>query len=204
MMDKTALYPSVFYRFPHPNGRGMRLWTEAECQKLFHDMKTFNIWRDWTEEYAFQKEHDGRQQAYGMHIVCNVHYPPHLQDQMSSFPLLPTKKHIPRSWLSAVQKKMFDQMHRRDAKNVKIVGCVSDEEGLSLHYLLVQFLLIMGASITRIYSVCEYEQSHYLREIVEFNAKKRAACESPLARNLFKLNRSVFVLMLVYAANRVC
>ena len=125
----------------------------------------------------------------GYTFNLDLHYPQHLHDDHSDYPLAPEKVKVESEMFSPFMVEQFP-----DAKATeKLVPNLSDKQEYTVHYRTLQLYLELGMRITKIHKVLEFDQSPWLKPYIDLNTCKRSQSNTEFQKNLFKLmNNAVY------------
>ena len=106
-------------------------------------------------------------------LQVDLHYPEHLHDAHTDFPLAVEKKEIDEADLSPYNKICLAKNNKTFVKCTKLIPDLKDKEKYVCSLKNLQLYLKQGLILKNIHKIMEARQSDFLREYIEFNTKKR-------------------------------
>ena len=124
----------------------------------------------------------------GYIYLVDLHYPNHLHDEHSDYPLAPESLIIDETMYSPFMKEYFPATNGR-----KLTPNLGDKKEYTVHYRNLQLYLDMGMVVTKIHRVLEFKQSPWLKPYIDLNTTLRTDAVSDFEKSFFKLmNNAVF------------
>lgn len=129
----------------------------------------------------------------GYVLEVDFHYPAHLHDLHSDYPLAPEKRKVSREELSPFSKKIVLQHNLTVGQAEKLMATLYDKERYILHYRNLQLYTSLGIEITKVHRILKFTQKPSLREYIQYNTSRRAASSNNFDINFYKfLSNSLF------------
>ena len=118
----------------------------------------------------------------GYILEVDLHYPPHLHDTHSDYPLAPEHLEITPEMYSPYMKKHFPE-----DTATKLTPNLRRKNNYIVHYRNLKLYLKLGLIVTKIHNVLQFEQSPWLKSYIDFNTECRKNATSQFEKYFFKL-----------------
>ena len=118
----------------------------------------------------------------GYILEVDLHYPPHLHDTHSDYPLAPEHLEITPEIYSPYMKKHFPE-----DTATKLTPNLRRKNNYIVHYRNLKLYLKLGLIVTKIHNVLQFEQSPWLKSYIDFNTECRKNATSQFEKYFFKL-----------------
>ena len=125
----------------------------------------------------------------GYVLEVDLHYPDHLHDLHTDFPLAPTKETINFFWLGEYQTRLLEMSGTKtfSTKNKKLIQTLYDKTNYTIHCMTLKLYCELGLQVTKVHRVLQFEQSKWLQPYIQLNTMKRKASTNKFEENFFKL-----------------
>ena len=133
-------------------------------------------------------------QSTGYFVECDLEYPAELHESHNDYPLAPERVAVTPTVLSDKQVEVAREYSRGlSQKDVKLLPSLLDKENYVCHYLNLKFYLEHGMKLKKIHRVIRFQQSRWLEPYISKNTKLRAAANSEMEKEFYKLmNNSIY------------
>ena len=131
----------------------------------------------------------------GLILEVDLEYPQELHDLHSDYPVCPEKVKVSNDMLSGYCKKIAKKYNISIGLVSKLIPTLKDKKEYVLHYHNLQLYLYLdlGLKIKKVDRVLEFNQSHWVKQHIDFNTEKRKHAKNSFKKDFFKLmNNSVF------------
>ena len=116
----------------------------------------------------------------------------HSAPGMQEYPPFLSRMIVTPDMLSPTQRELQLKLGKGDDKTPKIVATLYDGQVMNLLYLNLQFYLdVLKCELVAILDVVEFQQSFFLRRIMEENAHKRSQAKTTFSKNFWKMCSNV-------------
>ena len=177
-VDFNSLYPTTMSQFKLPQGDFKELSLQEKQSFLRQDICSMDTQGDY---------------GYFLHIDT-LPVPPELARKTDSFPLCLSKLDIKSTDLSPHSRNLLDQLGLKlPSKNKKLVAHHLGVKDYLISLPLLQFLLGKGLKIDKVHRIYKFKQSHFLKDFIDQNIRKRAQETNPFIKNALKLiNNAIY------------
>ena len=133
----------------------------------------------------------------GYILEVDLHYPEHLHDPHSDYPLAPENTTVSADMVSNFSKDIYKDYHGgkdvKDENVKKLILSVRDKFKYVLHIRNLKYYLEKGLVLKHVHRCIKFKQSEWLQPWIDFNTEKRKASTNEFHKDLFKLmNNAVF------------
>ena len=134
----------------------------------------------------------------GYIFECDLHYPIHLHDEHSDYPLAPEKMTVTKDMLSPKQISILQTMQETAGDPIfktteKLIPNLNDKHNYIIHYENLKLYLQLGLKLKKIHRVLQFRQQPWLKKYIDFNTNKRASATTEFQKAHYKMrNNSVF------------
>ena len=140
--------------------------------------------REETQMFDVFQDIDGE---IGYFVECDLHYPSHLHESHSNFPLAPEILEIDFENLSPYAKTAIAKSNgEKRYSDVKLMSTFHDKINYVLHIRNLQLYLSLGLKLMKIHRVLEFKQEHLLRPYIEKTTLARQKAASKFESDQFK------------------
>ncbi|XP_069187737.1 uncharacterized protein [Procambarus clarkii] len=170
-LDFNGLYATCMTELL-PQG-GIRKLSAAECN-------------DWLQQGLENITCDGDK---GYWVMCDTkHVAPEVARYTDDLPLTLSHANISTDLLSDYSKHILNTEDRKlPKKNNKLIASHLPKKDYLVSLDLLQMLMKLGLEVAKVNAVYEFQQSKYLKEFVETNARERAITPCAIKGKAFKL-----------------
>nr|XP_045612339.1 uncharacterized protein LOC123766905 [Procambarus clarkii] len=170
-LDFNGLYATCMTELL-PQG-GIRKLSTAECN-------------DWLQQGLENITCDGDK---GYWVICDTkHVAPEVARYTDDLPLTLSHANISTDLLSDYSKHILNTEDRKlPKKNNKLIASHLPQKDYLVSLDLLQMLMKLGLEVAKVNAVYEFQQSKYLKEFVETNARERANTPCAIKGKAFKL-----------------
>ncbi|XP_069160334.1 uncharacterized protein [Procambarus clarkii] len=170
-LDFNGLYATCMTELL-PQG-GIRKLSAAECN-------------DWLQQGLENITCDGDK---GYWVMCDTkHVAPEVARYTDDLPLTLSHANISTDLLSDYSKHILNTEDRKlPKKNNKLIASHLPQKDYLVSLDLLQMLMKLGLEVAKVNAVYEFQQSKYLKEFVETNARERANTPCAIKGKAFKL-----------------
>ena len=123
----------------------------------------------------------------GMILEVDLHYPKHLHDLHSDYPLAPESLTIKKEMLSPHVKEFLSTHKLNHTKQTRLAPNLYDKEKYIVHIKNLQLYLSLGLILTKIHRGIKFQQRAWLKPYIVFNTDKRRQAISKYEKDFFKL-----------------
>ena len=123
----------------------------------------------------------------GMILEVDLHYPQHLHDEHSDYPLAPEQFSITKDMLSTHTQSYLTSNEINFNKQTRLAPNLCDKERYIVHIKSLQQYISLGLVLKHIHRVVKFHQKAWLRPYIVFNTEKRRNSKSDQEKNYFKL-----------------
>ena len=186
-IDQNNLYGAAMSEFlPHSD---FQFLSSQEIQTLFPDQThIINLDTEGDEGYLFE---------------VDLHYPPHIHQTTSDFPLAPESIKVTEDMLSQHMKNLYKELQQKRnphratqpkfKSTYKLLMSQNDKKHYVIHFKLLQYFLNKGMELTKIHTVVKFTQKQFLKPYISYNSQKRAQAKTDFHKDYYKLkNNSLF------------
>ena len=113
-------------------------------------------------------------------LELDLEYPHKLHDRHSDYPLAPAKLLVDNNMLSQYSKEIKNELDMENSKVEKLVPNLFDKKNYVVLFRNLKFYLDQGLKLIKIHRILQFEQSHWLKNYIDFNTEKSkvSKCES--------------------------
>ena len=121
----------------------------------------------------------------GYVLEVDLHYPDHLHDLYTDFPLAPTKETINFVWLGENQTRLLEMNGTKtfSTKNKKLIQTLYDKTNYTIHYVTLKLYCELGLQVTEVPRVLQFDQSKWLQPYIQLITMKRKASTNKFEEN---------------------
>ena len=123
----------------------------------------------------------------GMILEVDLHYPQHLHDSHSDYPLAPEKLTITQDMLSRHTQDFISTHGVKYHKQSRLAPNLCDKQKYIVHIKSLQQYISLGLVLKRIHRVISFHQRAWLKPYIDFNTEKRQKATSDHEKDFFKL-----------------
>ena len=175
-------------RYGKANNRYMKEYNEKAPSKyiMYLDANNLYVWAmsqypptgnfKWMSDKEIKRIDLGKYKAdgkKGLILEVDLEYPQELHDLHNDYPLAPEKTKVSSGMLSEYCKKIADKYNISIGLVNKLIPTLRDKEGYVLHYRNLQLYLDLGLKIKKVHRVLRFDQSHWLKQYIDFNTEKK-------------------------------
>lgn len=167
--DANNLYGLAMSKpLPHSNFK----WVNDLTTKQVEDLCT-----QWSDE-----------SSVGYTLEVDLHYPVHLHDIHSDYPLCPNHSCISEEEISPYSKDALDISGCKFNKgNRKLVCDLKDKTKYVVHIAALKLYLSLGLQLKKVHRAIRFTQKCWLKDYINFNTQKRATCTHNYEKDMYKL-----------------
>lgn len=126
-------------------------------------------------------------------LEVDLHYPDHLHDKHTDYPLAVEKKEIKEEQICPVNKEFLKKHGEKFKSSTKLVPDLNKKVKYVCSLKNLKLYLEQGLILTKIHRVLAADQSNFVKSYIDFNSSKRQAAKSDFEKDLFKLfNNSIY------------
>lgn len=140
--------------------------------------------KEETEQFDVYQNVEG---DYGYFVECDLHYPSHLHESHSNFPLAPEILEIDFENLSPYAKTAIETCDgKKRYCDQKLMSTFHDKLNYVVHIRNLQLYLSLGLELMKIHRVLEFKQEHLLRPYIEKTTLARQRAPSKFQSDQYK------------------
>ena len=124
---------------------------------------------------------------HAMILEVDLHYPKHLHDSHSDYPLAPEQLTVTSDMLSPHSENFLHTQKIKYHMQRRLAPNLFDKEKYIVHIKSLQQYLSLGMILTRIHRAISFKQRSWLKPYIDFNTEKRRQATSEHEKNFFKL-----------------
>jgi hypothetical protein len=113
----------------------------------------------------------------GYLFEVDVHFPEHLHDFFSQFPILPVNEVVKDEHLSPFTMNMKTNFKQKSDTCRKLLLSLTDRLNYIADYRALQQAISLGVVITKIHTVLSYQQKVWMRSYIDMNTEERRKYE---------------------------
>jgi hypothetical protein len=190
-LDATNLYGAAMTR---PLPMGDYQWLDEDWLAYMHERLV-----EHQDHQALVDDH------YGFALEVDLHYPHHLHDDHSDFPLAPENVVPPADWLSPASKKLANDMNLPKPTCSKLIPHLNDREHYRVHWTALQTYMKYGMVVTKVHKGVLYKHQPWLKDYIRMNTKARQKAQDDVTSKFHKdMNNIIYGKMVEGVRNRVC
>jgi hypothetical protein len=189
-LDATNLYGKAM-TMPLPLGEYQ--WLDNDWMVYMHK----NLVIDQNYE-SLVDEH------YGFALEVDLHYPNHLHDDHSDFPLAPEIIVPPADWLSPASKKLANDMNLPKPTCSKLIPHLNDRTHYRVHWMALRTYMKYGMVVTKVHKGVRYKQETWLEPYIQKNTMERQKAQDDVTSKFHKdMNNIIYGKMVEGVRNRI-
>jgi hypothetical protein len=125
---------------------------------------------------------------YGYLIEVDFFYPPEVFDLFRDCPPAAEKLPVQFEWLSDYQMSLLRKIGQIKPSAVpKLLNTLLPKRNYVTHYLMLQLLVKLGITVTRIGQALRFKQEKWLSPFIKFNSEKRKQALNKMEELFYKL-----------------
>ena len=107
----------------------------------------------------------------GLILEVDLEYPQELHELHNEYPVAPEKIKVSNGMLSGYCRKIAEKYRISIGLVRKLIPTLRDKKEYVLHYCNLQLYLDLGLKVKKIHRVLKFDQSPWLKQYIDFNAK---------------------------------
>ena len=130
----------------------------------------------WMTDKEISKINPGKYKGdgkKGLILEVDLEYPQELHDMQNDYPVCPEMVKVSKNMLSAYCKKIAEKYNISIGLVSKLIPTLRDKKEYVLHYHNLQLYLDLSLKIKKIHRVLKFDQSHWLKQYIDFNTEKQ-------------------------------
>ena len=132
----------------------------------------------------------------GYFVICDLQYPPTVQEKTKNFPLAPEIHQISGHMFTSYMKQMLSRNRlSRNPASINPEGCLPRKKLLTtcwkkieygVHFAALQCYLKYGLIIDTIHRVIQFKQDPIFRDFINYNTQRRTVAANDFEKDFYK------------------